>query len=131
MRRAERPHRTTNEPNANEPNVGLPARWRKYSVAARRGWISISCAHAWPHPGGCGSEAYLMGLAPVHTHTCTYTCAQFRSKWSGVGPQGWRTSGVEWDPRGGELVGRSGIPGVEGSGTPGVVVDPSLTLRDV
>ncbi len=37
---------------------GLPARWRKYSVAARRGWISISCAHAWPHPGGCGSEAY-------------------------------------------------------------------------
>ena len=67
----------------------------------------------------------------AHARTHTYTCAQFRSKCSGVGPQGWRTSGVEWDPRGGELVGWSGIPGAEWSGTPGVVVDPSLTLRDV
>ena len=85
MRRAERPHRTTNEPNANEPNVGLPARWRKYSVAARRGWISISCAHAWPHPGGCGSEAYLMGLAPLHTHIHIHMCTvQKQMEWSGT-----------------------------------------------
>ena len=102
MRRAERPHRTTNEPNANEPNVGLPARWHKYSVAARRGWISISCAHAWPHPGGCGSEAYLMGLAPEHTHTHTHTHVHSSE-----------ANGVEWDPRGGELVEWSGTPGVE------------------
>ncbi len=68
-----------------------------------------------PIRGVVAPRPTLWGWHPC-THTYTYTCAQFRSKWSGVGPQGWRTSGVEWDPRGGELVGWSGIPGVEWSG---------------